>query len=72
MWRSLEVFGYTVFFAKILIWIVLPETLDSQSLPTRNTDYSFGIDQRSLFYDNHRIPDGLDVSPYLFVNITKK
>lgn len=71
MWRSLEIFGYTVFLAKILIWIVLPELLESQSLPVRNTDY-FGIDQRSIFYDNNRIPDGLEVSPYLFVNVTKK
>ena len=71
MWRSLEIFGYTVFLAKILVWIVLPELLESQSLPVRNTDY-FGIDQRSIFYDNNRIPDGLEVSPYLFVNVTKK
>ena len=72
MWRFLEVLGYTVLIAKILIWILLIKKLDSQSLPTRNTDYGFGIDRRSLFYDNNRIPDGLDVSPYLFVNITKK
>ena len=72
MWRSLEVLGYTVILAKLMIWTVLPELLESQSLPSRKTDYSFGIDQTSLFYDNHRIPDGLEVSPYHFVNITKK
>ena len=52
--------------------LACPWLLPCQELPTRDSDFAFGIDQRNLFYDNNRIPDGTLVSPYLFVNTTKK
>lgn len=74
MWRRFrDCTGYTVLLIRVLIlWIFIVKYTNNQEIPTRDIDYEFGINQRNLFYDNHRIPDGIDVSPYLFVNATKK
>lgn len=64
--------GCTVLLLRVFLWIFLAKYSNNQELPTRDTDYGFGINQRNLFYDNNRIPDGIEVSPYLFVNSSKK
>jgi len=44
----------------------------NQEFPATDTDYAFGINKKNLFYDTNAIPDGIEVSPYLFQNKTKK
>lgn len=43
-----------------------------QEFPATDTDYGFGINEKNLFYDTNAIPDGTEVSPYLFQNKTQK
>lgn len=64
--------GCTVLLIRVILWIFLAKYSNNQELPTRDTDYAFGINQKNLFYDNNRIPDGIEVSPYLFANATRK
>ncbi|KAL4240570.1 hypothetical protein ACF0H5_001362 [Mactra antiquata] len=74
MWRLFrDCSGNTFFLLRVLLLCsVLVNYTNNQNIPTRDTDYEFSINQRNLFYDNHRIPDGIDVTPYLFVNATTK
>lgn len=73
MWRRFpDSPGCTVLLIRVLLWIFIAKYSNNQELPTRDTDYGFRINQRNLFYDTNRIPDGVEVSPYLFLNTTKK
>jgi len=73
MWRRYPVTNsYIVLLARALLWMCLVKCSVNQEFPATDTDYAFGINKKNLFYDTNAIPDGIEVSPYLFQNKTKK
>ncbi|WAQ96529.1 hypothetical protein MAR_029219 [Mya arenaria] len=76
MWRRHPDYPVcTALLLRVILSIILAKHSSPQELPSRETDHAFGINthiQRNIFYDTNAIPEGLEVSPYLFVNTTKK
>lgn len=73
MWRRFpDTNSYTVLLTRVLFWMSLAKCTFPQEFPSTDPDYVFALNEKNLFYDTNAIPDGIEVSPYLFENKTKK
>ncbi|XP_005360685.1 protein NDNF [Microtus ochrogaster] len=56
-----------------LLWLLLPLTLRTQKLPTRDEElFQMQIRDKTFFHDSSVIPDGAEISSYLFKDTPRR
>ncbi|KAL1763718.1 NDNF, partial [Sigmodon hispidus] len=56
-----------------LLWLLLPLTSRTQKLPTRDEElFQMQIQDKAFFHDSSVVPDGAEISSYLFKDTPRR